>query len=57
MTRIARVDDAGLFLLDGLSAALEQSLTELVLCGRPAPAVAAALPAQAVQLPSLDLAL
>lgn len=55
VTRIARVDDAGLFLLDGLTAALEESLTELVICGRPAAAVAQALLSE--PLPSLDLAL
>ena len=57
VTRVARVDDAGLFLLDGLSVALEQSLTELVICGRPAPAVANALLSEALPLPALDLAL
>ena len=56
VTRIARVDGAGLFLLDGLASALEQSLTELVICGRPAPAVGEAL-TRALPLPSLDHAL
>jgi glutaminase len=56
VTRVAWVDPAGRFLLAELTAALGKAFIDIAVCGRPDPAVAAAL-GVALPLLSLDLAL